>query len=376
MDVGKSYKATSKASLPPVEALLKTMLAEKLVDKVLGARVDKDVTQLKPETIEKPEGIKDMNMPAYVAFNFAKMDSASKYLHKSMGGGLTSKVGLFARPCDMRALVELHKRRQVNLDNLITIGIEEYGQIEQKSLKKFFTDKKIDPAKITAVRITSPEGVRMEIDGKTQEFSFDASLQICRNCANCRNKLVRNADIKASFLSGDVILTPMTRKGLDVMERASASNVLEYSESSFDGESLLREMEAKGKAKQLEEIAEFRKKTPEQKMAALGACTACGICIRACPVCFCVDCILMNKRKAKKIDQYTFQLSRIAHVADTCVQCGKCDSNCPKNLPLNIYFNDIAMQLEQQHDYVSGRSITEVAPRASLEAMKRRYKKH
>ncbi|MBN2154019.1 MAG: Coenzyme F420 hydrogenase/dehydrogenase, beta subunit C-terminal domain [Candidatus Lokiarchaeota archaeon] len=374
MDVGKPYKATPKAKLPPIEALLKTMLEEKLVDKVLGAKVDKDVTQVKPEAIDKAENVKDMNMPAYVAFNFSKMDSASKFLHKSMGGALNSKVGMFARPCDMRALVELHKRRQVNLDNLITIGIEEYGQVEQKSLKKYFTDKKIDPTKISSVRITSPEKVEMVIDGKSQVFPFDATLQICRNCSNCRNKLVRNADIKASFLSGDVILTPVTKKGLDAMEKAG--KLLDYAESSFDGEALLKEMEAKGKAKQLQEIAEFRKKTPEQKMAALGSCTACGICIRACPVCFCVDCILMAKRKAKKIDQYTFQLSRIAHIADTCVQCGKCDSNCPKALPLNIYFNDIAMQLEEKYGYVSGRSIDDVPPRANVTDMRARYKRH
>ncbi|MEX2716948.1 MAG: Coenzyme F420 hydrogenase/dehydrogenase, beta subunit C-terminal domain [Candidatus Sigynarchaeota archaeon] len=374
MDIGKSYKATPKAKLPPVEALLKTMLDEKLVDKVLGAKVDKDITQVKPEAIDKPENIKDMNMPAFVAFNFAKMDSAAKFLHKSMGGGLNSKVGLFARPCDMRALVELHKRRQVNLDNLITIGIEEYGQIEQKSLKKFFTDKKIDPTKISSVSITGPNKMQMTVDGKVQEFAFDASLQICRNCSNCRNKHVRNADIKASFLSGDIILSPMTKKGLDVMEKAG--KWLDYAESSFDSDAILKEMEEKGKAKQLEDIAEFRKKSPEQKMAALGSCTACGICIRACPVCFCVDCVLMNKRKMKKIDQYTFQLSRIAHIADTCVQCGKCDANCPKNLPLNIYFNDIAMQLEEKFGYASGRSINEIAPRANIADMRTRYKKH
>ncbi|MEX2682507.1 MAG: Coenzyme F420 hydrogenase/dehydrogenase, beta subunit C-terminal domain [Candidatus Sigynarchaeota archaeon] len=275
MDIGKSYKATPKAKLPPVEALLKTMLDEKLVDKVLGAKVDKDITQVKPEAIDKPENIKDMNMPAFVAFNFAKMDSAAKFLHKSMGGGLNSKVGLFARPCDMRALVELHKRRQVNLDNLITIGIEEYGQIEQKSLKKFFTDKKIDPTKISSVSITGPNKMQMTVDGKVQEFAFDASLQICRNCSNCRNKHVRNADIKASFLSGDIILSPMTKKGLDVMEKAG--KWLDYAESSFDSDAILKEMEEKGKAKQLEDIAEFRKKSPEQKMAARGSCTACGI---------------------------------------------------------------------------------------------------
>jgi ferredoxin len=200
------------------------------------------------------------------------------------------------------------------------------------------------------------------------------NLAICHNCSNCRNKLVYNADIKASFLTTDIFLTPMTQKGLAIMEKASI--LLSYTESSFNAEPILKAIEAKGRQKQMEEIEAFRKKTPAEKMAALGACTACGLCIRSCPVCFCVDCALINKRKAKKIDQFTFQLSRIAHVGDTCVQCGKCEANCPKNLPLNIYFNDIAFNLEKRFGYITGRSIKDIAPRADVSAMRARFRKH
>ncbi|HME56265.1 MAG TPA: Coenzyme F420 hydrogenase/dehydrogenase, beta subunit C-terminal domain [Candidatus Lokiarchaeia archaeon] len=373
MEIGKAYKATAKTELPPVESLLKIMLEQQMVEKVLGARIDKDITQVKPEAIDNPENIQDMNFTSYVAFNFAKMDSASKFVHKSMGAGLIYKVGMFARPCDVRALVELHKRRQVNLDNLVIIGIEEYGQIDQKNLKKFFTANGIDPASIQGVTM-SADKITMIINGEMQEFPFDETIGICHNCSNCRNKMVHNADITASFLTDTVILTPQSRKGLDIME--AAKDMLDYVETSFDSRSILKPLEDKGRTKQLEEIEEFKAKSPSEKMSALGECTACGICIRSCPVCFCVDCALMNKRKEKKIDQYTYQLSRIAHVADTCVQCGKCDSNCPKNLPLNVYFNEIALDMEKKYGYVTGRSIKDIPPRADINAMRTRYQKH
>jgi formate dehydrogenase (coenzyme F420) beta subunit len=373
VEIGKAYKATAKTDLPPVESLLKIMLERQVVEKVLGARIDKDITQVKPEAIDNPENIKDMNFTSYVAFNFAKMDSASKFVHKTMGGGLNSKVGLFARPCDVRALVELHKRRQVNLDNLVVIGVEEYGQIDQKNLKKFFTANSIDPASIQGVAMLADK-ISLNINGEAQEFPFDENIGICHNCTNCRNKMIYNADIKASFLTDTIILTPQTQKGLDVMD--AAKEMLDYAETSFDSKSILKPLEDKGRAKQLEEIEAFRAMSPAEKMAALGACTACGICIRSCPVCFCVDCALMDKRKAKKIDQFTYQLSRIAHVADTCVQCGKCDSNCPKNLPLNVYFNDIAINMEKKYGYVTGRSIKDIPPRADVNAMRARYQKH
>ncbi|MFX0098167.1 MAG: 4Fe-4S dicluster domain-containing protein [Candidatus Hodarchaeota archaeon] len=373
MEIGKSYKASAKSDLPAVESLLKVMLENKMVDKVLGADAPKNITQLKPVTIDSPDGIKDMNINAYIAFNFAKIDSSSKYIHKKMGGALDAKIGAFARPCDIRALVELHKRRQVNFDNLILIGTEEYGQIDAKPLAKYLKDNNIDPAKISNVCLTKDK-INMVIDGKGKDFAFDDSIKICHNCSNCARKTAVNADIKASFLTNDIILTPMTQKGLDVLEKSG--NLLNLSEVNFDSASILKELEEQGNQRQLKEIEEFKALSPEDKMKELGKCTMCGMCINSCPVCFCVDCVLKKKRKAKEIDKFTYQLTRIAHIADTCVQCGKCESNCPPKLPLNVYFNNIANMLAEKFNYVSGQSFDDIPPRANVQDLELRFKKH
>jgi formate dehydrogenase subunit beta len=372
VDIRKSYKTTPKGDLQPVEALLKTMLENGMVDTVLGAKSDKDITQIKPEQIGDPENISDMNMNAYIAFNFSKMDSAAKFVHKTMGGGLRNRIGMFGRSCDVRALVELRKRHQVDFNNLIVIGIEEFGQIEQKTLKAFFTSNSLDPTQLSTVRMGRDQ-MEMDFIGDVQSYPLDSELHVCHNCANCHHKSIQSADVIASFLAGEPVLTALTEKGLTVLEKADA--YLEFTETTNESEGMLKEMEAEGRNRQLADIEEFRQKTKLEKMQALGACTACGLCIKSCPVCFCVDCSLQNKRKAKEIDVYTFQLSRLAHIGDSCVQCGKCDSNCPKNLPLNIYLNDIAFNLEEKFGYVTGRSFDDIPPRASISDLKLRFKK-
>ena len=81
------------------------------------------------------------------------------------------------------------------------------------------------------------------------------------------------------------------------------------------------------------------------------------MCIRGCPVCYCIDCILMKKRKEKTINKETYQLTRIAHVADRCVECGNCANNCPQNLPLSLYFQSLNEAFKEKFGYTPGEDI-------------------
>jgi len=116
--------------------ILTTLLKEKAVDKIIGAelKVDKksgniDRFTVQPKLAEKEEDVKDFPLTPLIAFGYARTDSASKYLHKSVAGAMKEKVGLIARPCDTRALIELAKIKQVNLNNLFIIGIEDLSLI-------------------------------------------------------------------------------------------------------------------------------------------------------------------------------------------------------------------------------------------------------
>jgi formate dehydrogenase subunit beta len=102
---------------------------------------------------------------------------------------------------------------------------------------------------------------------------------------------------------------------------------------------------------QVQDVGEF---LSSDRIHELAKCTMCGICINACPVCFCTDCILQKQRKEKNIDMLTYQMTRVAHVGDSCVNCGKCDMNCPTNLPLSLYFYSMNEKVKKEFRYYTG----------------------
>ena len=68
----------------------------------------------------------------------------------------------------------------------------------------------------------------------------------------------------------------------------------------------------------------------------------------------------MKKKKEKNIDNTTYQLTRVAHVADRCVECGNCYNNCPQNLPLSLYFMSLNEAFNEKFGYCPGESIDDI----------------
>lgn len=347
--------------------LLSTLLKEKVVDKIISAelRVDKksqtiDRFTVSPKLVEKPEDISSFPLSSLIAYGYARTDTAAKYLHKSVQGALKEKVGLIARPCDTRALIELAKIKQINLDNVFVIAIEDRGMIPKagREIKKI---KDVDPTKIVKEKISDKGLIVKMDDGSTNELN----LAVAENCLRCYRKLPIVADLSVSDLgipidSNEIILKIYSDKGSDVLEKSGISkkslpdDVKKAHTEKYD------DIIAKAKEKRAIDLEEWAKVPQEEKMARLLKCTACGMCIRGCPVCYCIDCILLSKRKAKTIDNISYQLTRIAHVADRCIECGNCENNCPMNLPLSLYFQSLNEVFKEKFDYESGISIDDI----------------
>jgi formate dehydrogenase subunit beta len=347
--------------------VLATLLKEKVVDKLISAklRVNKksgeiDRFTVQPELAEKEEDIKEFPLTSLIAFGYARTDSASKYLHKSVAGAMKEKVGLIARPCDTRALIELAKIKQVNLDNLFIIGIEDRGMLP-KAGREMRSIKDIDATKIVKEKV-GDKGliVKME-DGTTKELN----LTVAENCLRCYRKIPVIADLTVSDLgipidSDEIILKVYSDKGSEILDKsgikikALPDNVKKAHSDKYN------EIIEKAKEKRAKDLEEWDKLSQEEKIAELLKCTMCNTCIRGCPVCYCVDCILQKKRKDKTIDKATYQLTRIAHDADRCVECGNCDNNCPQNLPLSLYFQSLNDKFKEKFKYEAGISLEDI----------------
>ena len=347
--------------------ILATLLKEKVVDKIIGAqlRIDKksgniDRFTVQPKLAEKEEDVKDFPLTPLIAFGYARTDSASKFLHKSVAGAMDEKVGLIARPCDTRALIELAKIKQVNLENLFIIGIEDRGMLP-KAGREMRSVKDVDATKIVKEKV-GDEGliVKME-DGSTKTLN----LTVAENCLRCYRKIPVVADLTVSDLgmpieSDEIILKVYSDKGSDLLEKSGIDKKTLPDDVKKTHTDKYNEIIEKAKEKRAKDLEEWSKLSQEEKIAELLKCTSCGVCIRGCPVCYCVDCILTKKKKDKTIDNATYNLTRIAHDADRCVECGNCDNNCPQNLPLSLYFQSLNEAFKEKFNYEAGMSLEDI----------------
>lgn len=352
--------------------LLSTLLKEKAIDKLIGAqtRIDKKTNQedrftVVPQLVQDAGEISTFPLTNLIAYGYARTDSAAKYLHKSVQGALKEKVGLIARPCDTRALIELAKIKQINLDNLFIIAIEDRGMLPKagREIKKI---KDIDPTKIIKEKV-SDQGLTVKMDdGSTKELS----LNIAENCLRCFRKLPVIADLSISDLgipidSDEIILKVYSDKGNEILEKSQINKKVLPDDIKNAHTAKYNEIIEIAKEKRVKDLEEWAKIPQNEKLERLMKCTACGMCIRGCPVCYCVDCILMKKKKDKTIDTLTYQLTRIAHDADRCVECGNCDNNCPMNLPLSLYFQSLSEAFKEKFGYTAGESIDDIPFRSA-----------
>ncbi len=347
--------------------ILSSLLREKVVDKIIGAqlRVDKksgaiDRFTVQPKLVEKEEDLKDFPLSPLIAFGYARTDSASKFLHKSVAGAMNEKVGLIARPCDTRALIELAKIRQVKLDNLFIIGIEDRGMLP-KAGREMRKIKDVDPTKIVKEKVGDKGLIVKMDDGSIKELD----LSVAENCLRCYRKIPVVADLTVSDIgtpidSDEIILKVYSDKGNDVLEKSGIGKKILPDKRKKEHTDKYNEIIEKAKEKRANDLEEWNNLSQEDKIAELLKCTMCNTCIRGCPVCYCVDCILMKKRKEKIIDNATYQLTRVAHVADRCVECGNCDNNCPQNLPLSLYFQSLNEAFKEKFNYEAGISLEDI----------------
>lgn len=276
------------------------------------------------------------------------------------------KLGAVLKPCEIRALVELVKLEQANLDNVTIIGTDCLGTYEVEDYTRVFN----------------------EVKGSAEEKATQVLGEMCRNitkpgsmpaelrssCKMCNSFTPALADITIGvFGEGDEIYVNIDdglaeKLGLELQETPGRQETVD---KLLAKRNEVREQVFSGFREKMKSIIDFAD--------TVDTCIRCYACQAACPLCYCRVCFFHTDTFEPESERYyrwadregavrmpteilLYQLTRLSHVALSCCGCGMCESACPRGLPLTAIFQTVGDGLQKALNYVPGRSLEEKIP--------------
>jgi formate dehydrogenase subunit beta len=341
-----------------VTGLWKYALESKTVDAVLAIKKGKDLYDAQPAIITKSADLKDTAGSLHCGTLLL-----SKIVKKYLDGAKGKKLGITVKGCDVMGLIELAKRKQVNLDNILMIGVNCGGSVSPVSARKMIAEKYgVDPDKVHKEEIDKGQFI-IEYEGGHKGISIDEleeqGFGRRSNCRRCKYKVPRQADLacgnwgvigekagKATFVE------VCSDKGANLLNGAVKAGVIATEAANPKG----LEMRGKVEGAMLKLGDKWRKKD----FAALGAnmwetinketsrCIKCYSCIENCPVCFTAAEELKKGsimvRPGEVPPNSMFHMRRFAHISDSCINCGQCEELCAMDIPLALFSHAIRVE--------------------------------
>jgi len=343
-----------------VSGLLKFMLEKKIVDAVLAVKRGQDIYDAVPTLVTDPAGIDETAGSLHCGTLLL-----SKIVKKYLDGAGNKKIAMTVKGCDAMGLYELAKRQQVNLDNIVMIGVNCGGTVSPVMARKMIKEKfGVDPDTVTKEEIDRGQFI-IEYEGGHKGIKIDdledEGYGRRSNCRRCLYKVPRQADLACGNwgVIGDkagkaTFVEVCSEKGADLLARAVKDGALKTEKPDPKG----LEMRGKVEGAMIKLGEKWRKKDFEALSKDLwgtirketSRCIKCYSCIENCPVCFPSGGALKAKDLVVKPGEVPpnpmFHLRRFAHISDSCVNCGQCEELCAMDIPLAKFSHAIRVEAD------------------------------
>ena len=353
-----------------VTGLLKFALENDIVDGVLAVKKGVDVYDAVPALITDPAEIAETAGSLHCGTLLL-----SKLIKKYIGGAEDMRLAVTVKGCDAMGIYELAKRNQVNLDNLLLIGVNCGGTVSPVLARKMIREKfEVDPDDVVKEEIDKGQFIIVTKDGQHKGISMDeledAGYGRRPNCRRCKMKIPRQADLACGNwgVIGDkagkaTFVEVCSEKGADLLNRAAKAGAIATGPANPKGieirgkvENAMLKLGDKWRARYFESLGDGKERL-QKVMEDSSRCTKCYACIENCPICYCVEC---STKKPYLVPPgvlpvpFMFHLIRYAHVADSCVNCGQCEENCPMEIANSLYMHALQVDMEKMFGHTPG----------------------
>ncbi len=267
-------------------------------------------------------------------------------------------IAVVLKPCEVRAVVELAKLQQVNLDPFLIISVDCWGTYSVQDYAA-----KVEEA---------GEDSSVTSDFLKQVTSGNVPDELRGACKMCQYPVAAYADLTIRLIGEDIdkqiTVGAGTEKGKELL---TAMGLEDTPESEERKAAIAKLRESRKQSSETDEL-DFL-----ETISLL--CINCRNCRAVCPICYCKQCVFdgevfkyplekylgfSEKRGTLPLppDKLLFHLTRMNHVAMSCVACGQCEAACPNGIPLGRLYQRISSAAQAGLDYEAGRSLDEELP--------------
>jgi formate dehydrogenase (coenzyme F420) beta subunit len=295
-----------------IKEIAKKLLEEKAVDIVIGFKKGTLPMMTNPILIHEPEKTDDLHWDSFCNMNLAN------YLPKR-----SEKIGIFAKGCDSRNIVNHIVENQIKREQLHIIGIPCEGMLNKRKIRALLGEKELKEVSESETSVT--------LKGDGFEDTIEKKDYLQDNCKTC---LHRNPVIYDELL-GDL---------LEENQGPDPYNDVEQIEKIGPGERW------------------------DFFQGVIKNCIRCYACRNACPLCYCPTCFVDESdpqwvgKSDDPVDTMTFHLLRAYHCAGRCTDCGSCEQACPMDINVRLFTRKLNKDALKLYDWEAGLKLDERPP--------------
>ncbi|MDD1763713.1 MAG: Coenzyme F420 hydrogenase/dehydrogenase, beta subunit C-terminal domain [Methanobacteriaceae archaeon] len=361
-----------------VTSIMKFLLEEGIVDAVLAVKKGSDLYDAVPTLISDPEQIIETAGSLHCG-TLNICNTLSNYLN----GAKDMKIAVTTKPCDAMSIVELMKRKQIDPENVVMIGVNCGGTLPpvqaREMIEKFYD---LDPDEVLKEEIAKGNLI-IETADQEKEISIDEledqGYGRRTNCRRCENNIPKMSDIAMGNwgvigpLAGKATFVEVfSEKGAEILQKALDAGALKVQDPVPKGIEIRANIDKsmvnlanKWQAKDFGEEGGLLE--IDSYMDEFDRCIKCYGCREACPICWCIQCSIESESddwvgKGEIPPSPMFHFVRMIHMVDSCTNCGQCEEVCPAEIPLAKIFHKVNRNIQKVFDYYPGYDMDQKPP--------------